>query len=474
MDEIRNEDNRPVNPRRRKRDPIKTFKEAYLPLIIAGAALVLIVIFIIGSISRGAAKRKESKSASAAAASALAESKQQLDAEAQNILLEAEALASQYNYAGAVALIDSFSGSIADYPELTEKRDAYAALQEQMVAWADPNQVVNLSFHLLIADPERAYVDSTYGDAYKRNFVTTSEFSKILQQLYDNGYILVNLSDFITTNVKENGEEELVSTPLYLPEGKKPLILTETNVNYYSYMVDIDRDGTPDKDGAGFASRLMLDDSGKITCEMVDADGNTVTGNYDLVPILDAFIEEHPDFSYNGAKAILAVTGYDGLFGYRTNSSVKTSRGQEYYDAQVQGATQIVQALRADGYTLACYSYENIAYGNASTDTIKQDLANWNSEVTPILGTTDILVYTTTDIAVKESVYSGSSYTALQEAGFRYFLGFCDSASPWTVLNGNCFRQGRLLVTGSSLTGNASLYEGLFDASTVLDPARGS
>ena len=44
-------------------------------------------------------------------------------------------------------------------------------------------------------------------------------------------------------------------------------------------------------------------------------------GKYDLVPILDRFVEEHPDFSYRGAKAILALTGYNGVLGYRTDET---------------------------------------------------------------------------------------------------------------------------------------------------------
>ena len=31
-----------------------------------------------------------------------------------------------------------------------------------------------------------------------------------------------------------------------------------------------------------------------------------------MVPLIDRFVEEHPDFSYRGAKGIVALTGYDG------------------------------------------------------------------------------------------------------------------------------------------------------------------
>lgn len=47
-------------------------------------------------------------------------------------------------------------------------------------------------------------------------------------------------------------------------------------------------------DGRGIASKIVLDENGKPTCEYVQADGTTVTGAYDCVPLLDQFIAEHP------------------------------------------------------------------------------------------------------------------------------------------------------------------------------------
>ena len=77
-------------------------------------------------------------------------------------------------------------------------------------------------------------------------------------------------------------------------------------------------------DGRGIASKIVLDENGKPTCEYVQADGTTVTGAYDCVPLLDQFIAEHPDASYHGAKGMIALTGYDGILGYRTDIAYKT------------------------------------------------------------------------------------------------------------------------------------------------------
>jgi uncharacterized membrane protein YqiK len=91
-----------------------------------------------------------------------------------------------------------------------------------------------------------------------------------------------------------------------LPEGKKPLIISIDDVNYYDYM-----------ENDGFADRLVVDENGRVATEVKNLNGEyEITYNGDVMPILDKFVDEHPDFSYKGAKGIVAVTGYEGAFGY--------------------------------------------------------------------------------------------------------------------------------------------------------------
>jgi hypothetical protein len=378
--------------------------------------------------------------------------------------LKASTLAQHVDYAGAIAVLNAFSGNLGDYPAITEKIEQYTAAQSELVLWDDPNKVLNLSFHMLIANPERAFTDPTFGSSYRNNFVTKTEFTKILQQLYDNGYILVSLKDITSAN----GPKEL-----YLPEGKKPLILTQTNVNYYTYMIDSDGDKLPDKDGDGFASKLIIDANGNITCEMVDSNGETVTGAYDLIPILDAFVETHPDFSYKGAKAIIAVSGYDGILGYRTTSAAQEFFGKAFYGQEVQQAKAVVSKLRDSGYELACYTYSNEPYGNFTTAQIENELTIWKNEVTPILGETDIFVFSSnSDIANGSIAYSGEKFETLKDAGYLYYLGFSTDETSWYYSNGDYIRQGRIMVTGSNLRNHPEWFDSMFDVSKILDPAR--
>lgn len=473
MEEMQNSGPRPVNPRRRKRTKMEIFKESYLPVIIAGVALLFILITIIGSAVQRSQRKKAEKLAAIEAALAAQEEAERLEAEFSRLMEESAEYAADYNYTQAIAVLESFTGNPAGYPQLGETIRQYQSANDALVAWSDPAQVLNLSFQLLIADPIRAFSNASYGTSYNKNFVTTDEFRIILEQLYNNGYILVSLSDIVEAVTTEEGVSYAPKT-IYLPEGKKPLILTQTHVNYNIFMTDGDGDKLPDKNGAGFASKLIVDANGQLTNEYVDRDGNTLTGEYDLIPILNSFIAENPDFSYRDARAIIAVTGYDGLFGYRTNPGAKEWLGTDAYNQEIEKAKAIAQALRDTGYEIACYTYENNAYGNMSLSQIQEDLSKWNSEVVPILGNVDILAFAQLSDIGDHSSYEGEKFNALMGAGFRYYLGFCQDGALWAAVENSYFRQARILVTGANLKYNSSWFEGILDPVQILSSTRGT
>ncbi len=468
MDEQFNQPSRQVTPRRRKRSKVQIFKESYLPLVIAVVAIIMILIFIIGSIVRGVQKKRYNEASSIAASIALEEEQARLSAESQRLLTEAEQLFNAYDYQGAVNVLNSFSGDMSQYPAIGQALSDYEAKIDSLVAWDDPSKVVNLSFQMLMADPMQSFTHNTYGTAFNRNYVSTIEFSRILEELYRNGYVLVRMSDLYATS-DANGTVSYAPKTLYLPEGKKPLLLTQTNVNYNIYIVDGDGDKLPDKDGAGFACKLVLDSDGSVTCQRIDRSGQTITGNFDLVPILDDFVQTHPDFSYKGAKAVLALTGYNGLFGYRTNSGAEEDFGLDAYNQAVGDAIQVAAALRNSGYELACYTYENVPYGQRDAASMEADLNKWLSECLPILGQVDTMVFAQQSDITNTDVYSGEKFNTLQNAGFRYYLGFCEDGNPWSIIGENYIRHGRILVSGSNMDHNSQWFRGLFDPEYVLD-----
>ena len=461
----------PDNPRRRRRKtPGQIFKEVYLPPLIACVCLILVLSFGIGAISnaieakRDEDSRKQSQLESVASAAQLAEQRN------QQLLAEAEELAAVYDYNGAIEKLDSI-GDLTAYPDIQTKRSEYITTQSQLVEYKDYSMIPNLSFHVLIEDLTRALKDADLGGLYNRNFVSTGEFRKILDQLYNNGYVLVDFNSFVGSNTDLSGNQIFEPVSIWLPAGKKPIMITETMVNYYNYMIDGNDDKVADANGDGFASRLVVS-NGEIKAEYVSGSGETLVGDYDLVPILETFLKEHPDFSYRGARATLAVSGSEGIFGYRCVSDYVATKGQEYVDGEIAGAKEIVQALRDKGYTLACYTYNNQAYGQLSVQQISADLQLWAQKITPVIGNVDVLVFAKNSNITD---YNGQAFKAIYSAGFRYFVAH--GSEPYAEVNTGFVRQNRIMVTGENMVWYSDYFtkDSIFDPNTVVDLAtRGS
>ena len=463
------ENNQPNPPRRRrKRSKWQDFKEAYLPFIILGIAAVMILIFIIGAFvrDRGPAETLPTEPPMS--------QEQLLQQEAQTLMAQAAQHANNLDYEEAINCLTAFSGDMTTIPGMVEKYNEYSAAFAAMVPYTAMDHVPNLSVNMLIADLDRALNYKDYGDRLNRNYLTCDELRNVLQSLYDNGYMLISIYDAVGKTASADGTSILQPGRIYLPEGKKPIILTQTGANYFTYLVDGDGDGLADKDGAGFASRLIVDANGKLTNEMVDANGTTVTGSFDFIPILEEFIAAHPDFSYKGARATIAVTGYDGLFGYRTDPETAEKISQDYYEQQLADVKGVIQAVKDAGYDLACYTYDMSSYGEMNLEEIQADITLWNQEVVPLLGDVDILVYPNgSDILGKEAKYSGNIYDYLRSQGFYYFIGQESTTRAWGQITENYMRQTRRQLAPNIMYYSYTYFDDVFNAQAVLDEARG-
>lgn len=473
MDEMQNQT--PSSKERRKRvlTPFDRFSQTYLPAVIGGIALILILIFVVGSVIQGFQYRTLVKQLTHEAQIAAQEELARLNQEVADLADAAAELAGQYDYNGAIQVLKSFSGNMKDFPALEQLIAAYEDELATLVQWSDFAAIPNLSFEMLIADAQRAFNDAKYASSYKKNFITTEEFKLILEQLYKNGYILISLDHLYEYKETDSGVSYFVEKELLLPEGKKPLLLTQTQVNYNLYMVDSDGDWVADAGGAGFASKLILDDNGNFANEFVAADGTLEVGAYDLIPILESFIATHPDFSYRGARATIALTGYNGLFGYRTHAEAAQKLGEDVYNQEIENAKTIANALQNAGYKLACYTYENKDYSKLTTAKIEADMSGWTAEVIPILGQVDTFVFAkNADLATATAPYNSESYRILESFGFQFYLGYCKDGKPWVNVNDQYVRQGRIAVTANNLINKKSWFNDILDPSAVLAEAR--
>ena len=383
---------------------------------------------------------------------------------------KADLLAAMYDYDAAMALVQSHD----NYENETVLTAAFATYEAQKALckpWADNTKISHVFFHSLIADTSLALgPNSGTRDGYNRYMTTIEEFEKILQQMYDRGYVLVGIHDISEIVVQEDGTEKMVMKKIMLPEGKIPFVMSQDDVNYYDYM-----------DGEGFATKIVIGEDGKPTCEYIQKDGSVVTGDYDLVPVLDRFVEMHPDFSYRGAKAILAITGYEGTLGYETapyryNESEKLAGLSEnekkaMLESEKEACRKVVAALKEDVYEFASHSY---GHGNMQTNTVekfKYDMNRWMDEVGSLLGDTDVFIYPFGADICDWRGYHGEKYEYAIANGFRYFCNV-DSAQYWVQMKDDYLRQGRINLDGERMMKDPDKLSCFFDVESVLDPTR--
>lgn len=392
------------------------------------------------------------------------------EAIAAELLETAERQAAMYDYDAAIDTLRSFGPGWGLREDFAAAKTRFEEAKAKTVRWADTTTITHVFFHSLIVDTDRCFDGDGEEDGYNLYMTTVYEFNAMLEQMYERGYVLVGIHDIAKLTVDETGKEVYRQGDIYLPEGKIPFVMSQDDVNYYEYMSDGDGDREPDAGGDGFASKLLLKD-GTVVCEYITAEGELVYGDYDLVPILERFVEEHPDFSYRGAKAIIALTGYEGVYGYRTHPEWKELLGDVAYQKEVKEAKELTAWLKENGWEIASHSYGHPGYGNISVEKLIADVQKWEDQVQPIVGDTDIFIYPYgNDIAGIEK-YSGEKYNAMYAAGYRYYCNV-DSADYWVQIWDDYVRQGRRNLDGYRMWHNPNMLDDLFDVETVFDPAR--
>lgn len=279
--------------------------------------------------------------------------------------------------------------------------------------------------------------------------MSVDEFKTALQQLYDEGYCLVDIYDIAKKD--ENGSM-VFNEEISFPEGKKPLIISERDVCYPF-----------DAQENGFAEKMLIN-NGNIACQYTDASGQVQTGDYDVVPIVESFIEEHPDFSYNNARGILSFSGYCGILGYRTSSYLSSTDNNAYaaygtFDtaSETSSAKEVLLELASRGWHFASAGFsKNISYGSEYS-IVEADAVKWQDEVASVIGSTDMIIFPKqTDIASwKQYSDNNRKYALLKEEGFTYYF-INDQSAPYMMQSeSDFFRQTIYEINSNSDFANA-------------------
>jgi hypothetical protein len=304
------------------------------------------------------------------------------------------------------------------------------------VSWTGP--VEHLFFHTLVIHPALAFRDRAHGQAFRDYFVTVTEFRRILDQLYANGWTLVDLHKAVSGRVR-------------VPAGRKPFVLSEDDVNYYVY-----------EHGRGLGSRLVLA-GGAVKVEEPDGHGGAKVTDDDLVPLVDEFVAAHPDFSAEGARGVLAPTGFEGLLGERVEDATAPALAQRR--ARVRA---LAAALKATGWTFASHSYGHIDFGTSSLAKARRDVERWKALAEPLLGRTDVFIYP----FGAQPPPTSPVIPMLRTEGYRIL---CDiDVAPRLRHEDGVVVMSRRHIDGLALRQQHAALLPLFDTGTVIDvKARG-
>ena len=135
---------------------------------------------------------------------------------------QADRLAKGYDYDKAMELL-SQDPSIQSDPRISEALASFQSQKDSLVA-ADVKNVTHVFFHSLIMDTSKAFDGDSRMEGYNSVMTTKDEFLKILDALYNDGYVLVRIHDIAYETTDENGNPAFTWGTIMLPEAKSPLL----------------------------------------------------------------------------------------------------------------------------------------------------------------------------------------------------------------------------------------------------------
>ncbi len=312
--------------------------------------------------------------------------------------------------------------------------------------------IEHIFVHPLMPSPRYTLRKGTQPREFNKWNITAKEFRQIVPQLYDNGWVLVDLESQFR-KVRTDSGVVFKRKPLWLPEGKKPLVLSIDDLNYPQYMVD-----------NRLNSKLVLDESGEVASLRVTPKGREVVSRRaEVVPIIDRFVEKHPDFSIDGARGVIALTGTEGILGYRTTGEGRRARREQ------RRVAPIVQRLRQTGWTFGSHSFAHPDMSTSGFATVQNDTRKWERYVEPLLGrNTRVFVYPYGAPLSADS----AGLALLRQAGFRIFCTISPVAR--LVSDGPYVIQDRVRVDGLALLTQPDTLKRFFDPESVVAPVRPS
>lgn len=357
------------------------------------------------------------------------------------LIAEASSLVAAYYYEEAIELLKS-------NPDIyNEKMKSEVKKIEDFVAELKPytGRIEQVFFHSLIVYPELAFgPNSSQPQGYNYWMTTQLEFERMLPLLMERGYVLVRISDLYDVDLQGNVFEK----ELYLPEGKRPLLMSVDNVGY-----------PESRKKEGFASRLIIDDNNEVTAVIRNPQGVEIESRTaEVFPIVDDFIKDHPEFSYRGAKGMVGITGSWGVMGYDPKIASEAAIAKE-----------IADRLRELGWEFVSHSYTH-ADGkyfseNSTLEGVREDTELFKKWIVPIIGDSNVF------IAPFGVTLKGELYQYLIDEGYTFYLNVDRRSQPKIL--GKSVLMPRINLDGFVMNRDKEyITEHFFDVDKVYDSRR--
>lgn len=329
-----------------------------------------------------------------------------------------------------------------NYEKLICRAEIYNTYnEEEIVKEKYEGEIHFLSFETLMSFPEKALSkNNSYSNNYDENKITMNEFKKIIEQLYENNYILVDIFDLIDNQTKSKKE-------LILPVGKIPLVLTFSNVTYKSNYQNM-----------GQIDKIIIDRNNNLASYTTKKSiQDRIQYDNEFVLILESFIKTHKDFSFNNAKGIMFFSGENGILGYNTNHKNTSSKYEK------KRAIEVIQKLKKLGWKFGSNNYN---YSNDETKTdieFAKQLSLWNSEIKDIIGNTNLYEFNQTNF----NDISTQKLELLMANNFSIFFNQSDT-SCISFYKDICTISS-IKICGNSLRNNSHILSNYFDCKDVYD-----
>lgn len=188
---------------------------------------------------------------------------------------------------------------------------------------------------------------------------------------------------------------------------------------------------------------------------------------------------------------MIALTGYNGVFGYRTDSDYETRDNlledqskwlSEHPDfdrsVEIAEATKIAEAIKESGWEFASHTWGHLSVTNKTVEQLQTDNEKWVNNVRNIVGPVDTIIFAHGNDIGDWQDYSpeNEKYQYFKSAGYNYFCNVDSSQPYWVQIRSNYVRQGRINLDGyllyKSSQGGTTVLDNMFAASQVFDTRR--